>query len=171
MSVDRTHSERTIPGFYNVTGVGLNYRMGELQSALGVAQIDRIPEILKRRKANFNRLKTGLLELDCGTVLDSETTDQENSFYCLSLVLNKKWAARRNDIIFKMKDKKVGTSIYYPQPVPRMEYYRQKYGYEEKNFLNAARISDESIALPVGPHLNTDDMEYIVSSLKRSLEE
>lgn len=169
-SVDRTHSERTIPGFYNVTGVGLNYRMGELQAALGVAQIDRIPEILRRRKSNFTRLKRGLLELDCGTVLDSEGPEQENSFYCLSLIMNGKWAARRNDLIFKLKAQKVGTSIYYPQPVPRMEYYSQKYGYNEKHFPNAARISDESIALPVGPHLNSEDMDYIVSSLKRALE-
>lgn len=169
-SVDRTHTERAIPGFYNVTGVGLNYRMGELQSALGVSQIGRLPEILKRRKANFVRLKTGLLNLDCGSVLDSEVPEQENSFYCLSLILNRKWAAQRNDIIFKLKALKVGTSIYYPQPVPRMEYYRQKYGYDEKQFPNAARISDESIALPVGPHLNEDDMDYIVSAFKRTLE-
>lgn len=169
-SVDRTHTERAIPGFYNVTGVGLNYRMGEIQAALGVVQIDRIPEILSRRKKNFTRLKHGLLALDIGSVLDSETQEEENSHYCLTLILNKSLASRRNQIVNQLKDWKVGTSIYYPQPVPRMEYYRQKYGYDERHFVNAARISDESIALPVGPHLNTDDMDHIVASLKRAME-
>jgi dTDP-4-amino-4,6-dideoxygalactose transaminase len=169
-SVDRTHTERAIPGFYNVTGVGLNYRMGELQSALGVVQIDRIPEILRRRKENFTRLKAAMLALDCGTVLDSEVPEQENSHYCLSFILGGKWASRRNDLVARLKERKVGTSIYYPQPVPRMQYYKDKYGYDEKRFPNAARISDESIALPVGPHLNVEDMDHIASSFKRALE-
>ncbi len=51
--------------------------------------------------------------------------------------------------------------MYYPQPVPRMSYYREKYGWRDGSFANAARISDRSIALPVGPHLSEADMRYI----------
>lgn len=60
----------------------------------------------------------------------------------------------------------VGTSVYYPQPVPRMAYYRNKYGYEPKRFPQAERISDQSIALPVGPHLKSVDMMYIADTVK-----
>ena len=65
-----------------------------------------------------------------------------------------------------LTSKGVGTSIYYPQPVPRMTYYKQKYGYDEKKFINAATISDSIIALPVGPHLGILDMDYIVKSME-----
>ena len=67
--------------------------------------------------------------------------------------------------------KGVGTSIYYPQPVPRMSYYKKKYGYDESDYINAATISDSIIALPVGPHLNLSDMDYIVKSIKQVLGE
>jgi dTDP-4-amino-4,6-dideoxygalactose transaminase len=65
-----------------------------------------------------------------------------------------------------LTDKGIGTSIYYPQPVPRMTYYKKKYGYDEKKFINAATISDRIIALPVGPHLEISDVNYMIKSIE-----
>ena len=60
-------------------------------------------------------------------------------------------------------------SVNYPQPVPRMKYYRKKYGYDKNEFKNAELISDKSISLPLGPHLTKKNLDYIVKSLKRIL--
>ena len=68
-----------------------------------------------------------------------------------------------------LKGEGIGTSIYYPQPVPRMKYYREKYGYDKYQNKNAAIISDYSIALPVGQHLNEFDMETIGKVLTKIL--
>ena len=65
----------------------------------------------------------------------------------------------------------VGTSVYYPQPVPRLAYYRNKYGSDLSLYPNAARISDQSIALPVGPHLARGDVEYIAAMFGRAYKE
>ena len=46
-----------------------------------------------------------------------------------------------------------------------MSYYRNRYGYRAETFPNAAWISYNSIALPVGPHLGVDDMHYIADAL------
>jgi dTDP-4-amino-4,6-dideoxygalactose transaminase len=67
--------------------------------------------------------------------------------------------------VAKLNAEGVGTSVYYPQPVPRMTYYRQRYGWRDGSYPNAARISDCSIALPVGPHLTGEDMQYIGATL------
>ena len=64
----------------------------------------------------------------------------------------------------------VGTSIYYPQPVPRMSYYKNKYGYDESKYSVAAQISDSIISFPVGPHLGLNDMEIIASEFKKIME-
>ena len=77
----------------------------------------------------------------------------------------------RNDVALKLKEAGVGTSIYYPQPLPRLAYYRNKYGYEVDAFPNAAAVSDCSIALPVGPHLVDGDIEYIAENLKLAIKE
>ena len=59
----------------------------------------------------------------------------------------------------------VGSSVYYPQPVPRMTYYKEKYGYDETLYPNATMFSDQTIALPVGPHLDSNDMKTIADTL------
>jgi dTDP-4-amino-4,6-dideoxygalactose transaminase len=52
-----------------------------------------------------------------------------------------------------------------------MTYYRNKYGYKEDSFPIAAKISSTSIALPVGPHLGVEDMNYMVECLKNAIAE
>jgi dTDP-4-amino-4,6-dideoxygalactose transaminase len=169
--VDRTHSERAVPGLYEVPSLGLNYRMSELQAALGRTQARKLGHIMERRAANFAELKRGLTRRDGLRILDSKTADAANSHYCLVAVLDPRLGPRRNEIIGKLNAAGVGTSIYYPQPVPRMQYYRQKYGYEAGRYPVASQISDHSIALPVGQHLDSRDMAYIAEVFAQALEE
>lgn len=169
-NVDRTHANRDLPGMYDVIGVGLNYRMSEMQAALGCTQMDKLSENLSRRKKNFSLLKKQLIAIDgVSHVLDSQHPDCINSHYCLVVLLDQKIVSQRNTILQKLKTRGIGCSIYYPQPVPRMRYYREKYQYDASNFQNAALLSDTSIALPVGPHLSEEDMLTISTELKNCL--
>ncbi len=168
--VDRSHTERKIPGQYDVVELGLNYRMSELQAAIGRVQLTYLPEILSRRKANFTRLQEHILDAYPDLIiLDSDSPDAVNSYYCLTVILDAQNAARRLEIISRLNAQGIGTSIYYPAPVPAMTYYREKYGYTEGDFPHASRISYDSIALPVGPHLDIDDVDYIGRCLREAL--
>lgn len=169
--VDRTVEKRDVPGHYDVTMLGYNYRMNELAAALGVEQLRRVPQFLERRRANFTALAEALAGVDDIRILatggDSET--HTSSHYCLSVVLSNELASARNTIVEAIGECGVGTSIYYPRPVPHMTYYRDKYGYSSASFPNAARISNRSIALPVGPHLDLNDMQYVAASLTAAI--
>jgi dTDP-4-amino-4,6-dideoxygalactose transaminase len=163
--VDRTHAERSIPGIYDVPTLGLNYRMSEMQAALGRVQMTRLEENLERRRSNFSALRRRVESLPGVRVIDGPERDASNSHYCLVAVLEGELRDRRTDIVARLNEAGVGTSVYYPQPVPRMTYYRRKYGYDAARFPHAVGISDDSIALPVGPHLSADDMDYIGEQL------
>jgi len=163
--VDRTHTERAVPGIYDVPTLGLNYRMSEMQAALGRVQISRIGENLARRRANFTALRDGLAGLSGIRVLDAPEVDSVNSHYCLVAVLEGPLSDKRTELVARLNEAGIGTSVYYPQPVPRMTYYRAKYGYTAARFPNAEAISDRSIALPVGPHLERSDMAYIADQM------
>ena len=165
-SVDRTHTERKLPGIYDVTGVGMNYRMSEMQAALGCSQLAKMPEIERRRAENFAALKAVLSTVPEVAVLDAAESEVKSSHYCVIAVLSGKAGERRNDCIDRLRAAGVGTSVYYPHPVPRMRYYRNKYGYDATRFPNAEAISDRSIALPAGPHLSSADAEYIGAKMK-----
>ena len=103
-------------------------------------------------------------------MLDNTSSAVTNSHYCLSLVLDESLGGKRRELVASLKSAGIGTSVYYPQPVPRMTYYLNKYGYEPEHFVEAARISDHSIALPVGPHLKPGDVEHIAETVRHSIE-
>jgi dTDP-4-amino-4,6-dideoxygalactose transaminase len=166
-SVDRTHNERKLPGVYDVNSVGLNYRMSEIQAAIGCVQLNKIGQILETRRNNFVALKNMLKDLaEFDIILDSKSEDCVNSHYCLIAILSEKLRDKRNEIILELKERGIGCSVYYPKPVPRMDYYARKYKIDSQEFVNAAIISDGSIALPVGPHLGLKEMELIYSAFK-----
>jgi perosamine synthetase len=167
--VTRTHSERSIPGIYDVTSLGVNYRMSELNAALGIVQTARMPEFLEARARNFFELATGLRSIPGLRILDAADAHAGNSHYCLVAVLPESKRHRRNELVLDLKQRSIGTSVYYPHPIPRLTYYQEKYRLDWHNFPNAATISDHAIALPVGPHLAPGDGAFIVEQFTQSL--
>lgn len=169
--VDRTVTERTIPGVYDVTMLGFNYRMNEIEAALGIEQLKRAPEFLNVRAENARILRRELANISELQTLSDGDDDKQHSNYCINVVLDDATAPRRYEIITTLRSRGVGTSVYYPRAVPQMTYYKSKYSIPDNSFPIAQRISQHSIALSVGPHLNADDMCYIASTLKSAIKE
>lgn len=163
--------QRALPGLYDVADLGLNYRMSEIAAAIGIVQLAKLPEFLRIRRRNFTRLAAGLEGLAGVRVLAADQAVQHSSCYCLVALLEAPLAARRSELLGRLNAAGVGTSLYYPAPVPRMTYYRQKYATPVAHMLQAARISDTSIALPVGPHLTDEDMDTMAACLCSAIEE
>jgi dTDP-4-amino-4,6-dideoxygalactose transaminase len=169
--VDRSFGEREVPGMYDVPTLGINYRMSDINASIGRQQMKKLATILEKRRANFVALKQALAGLPGTMVLDADRPEARQSWYCLTIVLEGASVERRNAIVKALNAAGVGTSIYYPQPVPRLTYYRNKYNSDLSLYPNAARVSDQSIALPVGPHLGPDDMAYIGAAFGRVIKE
>ncbi|MGE5417644.1 MAG: DegT/DnrJ/EryC1/StrS family aminotransferase [Acidobacteriota bacterium] len=163
--------ERPIPGMYDVEMLGFNYRLNELGAALGIEQMKKIPDILQKRKSNYEFLSKGLSQIDEVEILQSTHNGYESSYYCHSMILKEPLQSKRYTIMDLLKREGVGTSIYYPRPVPYMQYYKNKYNYPDNAFPVASRISNNCIALPVGAHLDVEDMEYMIGEIKKALTE
>jgi len=162
--VNRSHGERKIPGEYDVTSLGYNYRMSEIHAAIGIEQMKKIPTFLQKRKENFIALEASLSGLDGFRILPQPINETRiSSHYCMGILLESKLIDKRPEIMNRLKSMGIGTSIYYPHPVPHMSYYKEKYG--ALQCPNAELISNSIIALPVGPHLNNLDMETIAKRI------
>ena len=68
------------------------------------------------------------------------------------------WAHPRRTTL---KEEDVGASVHYPHPLPRLRYYREKYGYDAARYPNATAISDRSLNLPVAPHIDDAAIDRI----------
>lgn len=168
--VNKNFGQRKLPGIYDCEYLGFNYRMSEIHAAIGLEQLKKLPFILKKRKDLFHKYLEHLkLVNDIEVIQSKDSKNLNSSYYSLSFLLNNLLSKKRFSFIKYLNSLGVGTSIYYPHPVPRIKYYKKKYGYNKKKFLNAQKISDNSISLPVGPHLMERDIVYICSKIKLAI--
>ena len=128
--------------------------MSEIHAAIGIEQINKFKTFIKTRKKNFDYFSKLLKSVNFGRVLNINTNSKVNySPYCLTYLLKNKYSKFRNSIIADLREEGIGSSIYYPKPVPMMYYYK-KYNTKIESYLNAKIISETSISLPIGPHIN-----------------
>ena len=164
---DRRHT-----GAYEVEHLGLNYRLGELNAALGVEQMKRLPQFLEHRERIYDALHSALSEVDGLTPLDSgHEGDLRASHYCLVAMVDPPLDVRREELIERLKAEGIGTSVYYPKSLPDTAYYRGKYGYEPGSCPVATAISNTSVAFPVGPHVQESDVDRIAVTVKEAIAE
>jgi perosamine synthetase len=166
---DRSHEARVKPGIYDVTMLGYNYRMNEVEAAVGLAQLHKLEERLKIRERNYHALKNALAELDEVTVFEPTQGKAQSCFYCLNAVLPRDGSIDRDAVAAELKAANIGTSVHYPGAVPMMSYYREKYGYQSGQFPVAEWLAAQTISLPVAPHVPDDFAERIGSAMKAAI--
>ena len=162
---NKSLGERTRPGQYDVDALGFNYRMNEIEAAVGLCQLERLDKHLKIRERNFDILHNKLKQLDSIKLFPKKSGKSNSSFYCFNIVIEENSKIDRNTIQDKLKEIGIGSSIHYPSAVPLFSYYSQKYNYKKGDFPNAELFGDNTISLPIGPHISEKDADYIADSL------
>lgn len=164
--VDKNYNQRNFPGKYDVKELGFNYRMSEIHASIGVEQMKKLNFFLKQREKNFLYLFKALSKNENFFIISNKNKKILSSNYCMSIIL-KKDNYNRTLIIKNLNKNGIGTSIYYPKPVPLMSYYKKKYNYKNSEFINALKISERSISFPVGPHLKKSDLNLMIKKINK----
>lgn len=160
---------RPRPGIYDVDALGLNYRMNEVEAAVGLAQMPHLDSWLAARTRNYEALATGLREIDEITLLVPRKGKAQSSHFCLNAILPRDGSISRDKVIDHLNAAGIGTSVHYPKALPMLAYYRERYGYQPGQFPVAEWLADQSISLPVGPHVIEDDIVHIVAAMKEAV--
>ncbi len=168
---DRMLGERAKPGIYDVDELGYNYRMNEVEAAIGLAQLDKLDGFQARRAENYRVLRECLSDRSEITVFAPVQGKAVSSHYCLNAVLPRDGSIDRDAVVAALKRQGIGTSVHYPMAVPLMRYYRDKYGHQDGAYPVAEWLAAQTISLPVGPHLTAGDAEHVGASVKRALDE
>jgi len=160
--------KRKVPGNYNINYCGLNYRMNELEAAIGINELKNIKNKINTRKKNYHFLYDKIKNSKNFYILNTKNEKNfQSSYYALTIILNKKFEKKRNKLILQLKKNGIQTSIYYPHPVPLLNYYKKKYNYKKKDFLNSSTIAYCSISFPVAEHVKKKDLIFIASKIRK----
>ena len=166
---DHNHQTRTKPGIYDVPVLGYNYRMNEVEAAIGLCQLTKLKDRVTVRIDNYNKLKSVLEGIDEITIFEPHQGKSVSSCYCLNAVLASNSDIRRDSIVQKLKDYGIGTSVHYPGPIPMMSYYKEKYEYVSGQFPIAEWLANKTISLPVAPHVPIGFEDRIGSAMKKAI--
>jgi perosamine synthetase len=155
----RTHGEKIK---YQSLMLGTNYRMTEIQAAIGVVQLKRLPDFLAKRTRNAQRL-TKNLEKTEKIKLPPELKNRKPSWYLYTIRIKDTSENERNTIIGEMHDKGIGAEAYYPIPVHQMPYYRENFG--AFNLIETDNAAKQVLSLPIHPGVTDEQIDFIAQTL------
>ena len=144
--------------------LGYNYRMSEMQAALGLAQISRIDEILTLRNKAAAYYYDLLSQVE-GVFL--QPWNDGASWFVLTIRVA---GELRDGVLRFLNDHGIQSKAYFGKPIHLQPYFQQKYGYSEGMFPIAERLSKEIIALPFFTSIAESQISEVVDTLKAGLE-
>jgi UDP-4-amino-4,6-dideoxy-N-acetyl-beta-L-altrosamine transaminase len=152
------------PWYYQQVGLGLNYRMTDLQAALGESQMRRLREFVRTRTELADRYDSLLEGLP---VTKAPRRPKAPSAWHLYVVqLDAALEARRRDVFERMRASGIGVNVHYI-PVHLQPYYRDL-GFREGDFPNAERYYRRAITLPLHPGLTHEQQDRVVAALREA---
>lgn len=154
----RTHGEKVK---YTSIMLGTNYRMTEIQAAIGVVQLKRLPDFFAKRFRNAQRLTKNLRNTETIT-LPPKLENREPSWYLYTIRIDDVTEDKRNSIIKQMHDKGIGAEAYYPTPIHQMPYYKQTFG--DFNLPETEKAANQVISLPIHPGVTEEQIDFIAQT-------
>lgn len=153
------------PWFYQQFNLGYNYRITDIQCALGCSQMKKLDRFLARRKEIVARYNEAFA--DCDNIITPYQLSDTESGWHLYIVQVKK--CDRRQVFENMREKGIGVNVHYI-PVYMHPYY-QEHGYENVHCANAEEIYSHIISLPLYPGLTSEQQDYVIDTLKSLCEE
>lgn len=147
------------PWYYEQLDLGYNYRITDIQCALGISQMEKLPRFLKRRKeiaetydeafAGYDTIETPYQKKGC-----------ENAWHLYVIRIKN---GKRKEVFEKLRAAGIGVNVHYI-PVYQHPYYRE-HGYEKVWCPNAEQYYEEAISLPMYPALTSEEQQYVIKTV------
>jgi dTDP-4-amino-4,6-dideoxygalactose transaminase len=154
---------------YQVIFPGFKYNMMDLQAAIGIHQMARIEDNLKRRNQIWEIYDDAFADLPIGLPLFEEPeTVHARHLYTL-MIDEEKTGINRDQFMQKLHEKNIGSGVHYIG-VHLHPYYRERFGFSPEDFPAATWISERTVSIPLSPKLSHAEIEYIVETVRNTFE-
>jgi perosamine synthetase len=162
LSAIRSHGETEE---YVSTMLGHNYRMPEIEAAIGIAQLKKLRSFVEKRRRNAELLTRKLKE-EKELYLPNEPRGYRHGWYLYTVKLQKDDAQVRDKIVRGLRKESVFATVFYHTPIHQMPYYRQ---FGTHNLPNTEKIAHQVFSLPVHPAVTTKEINDIAESVTKAI--
>ena len=154
--------------YYEMQELGYNYRITDIQCALGLSQLKRIESLVKRREEIAAQYSNAFASIE-GLILPRNFPGTRSSYhlYVIQLPLEHLKGGRR-EIFDEMVSCDLGVNVHYI-PIHLQPYYRDRFGYREGDFPLAERYYERAITLPLYPKMTEEDVQNVIGRVGQVL--
>ena len=153
---------------YDIIGTWYKCNMTDIAAAIGLAQFERYPALLQRRKEIICRYDSALKPLGV-EVLPHYTENQSSSGHLYITRIPNITPEERNEIIIKMAEQGISCNVHY-KPLPMHTAYKNM-GFDIKKFPNAYAHFANEITLPLHTSLSNDEVDYVIEKYTKIVSE
>ena len=150
---------------YQHSEVGYNYRMTNIQAAIGLAQFERIDELVKMRRRNAHLYNEYLKDVK-GITLPVEKEWAKNVYWMYSIMIEAEFGVSRDELVEKLMKKGIDTRIFFI-PMHQQLIFQKMGLFKGESYPVAEDISGKGLYLPSGSGLKGKEIEYICNVIKK----
>jgi perosamine synthetase len=149
-------------GKYNHVMLGYNYRMMNIQAAIGLVQLERLEEFTEKRIGNAGSLNRNIRTK--GLTKPYKAASVRHVYHQYVVRVEDDFPASRERLMSFLQEKGIGSAVHYPRPIYEQPLYKEM-GIDWPRCPAAEDVSKRVLSLPVHPSLKPEDLEYIANTL------
>jgi UDP-4-amino-4,6-dideoxy-N-acetyl-beta-L-altrosamine transaminase len=152
------------PWYYEMQTLGFNYRMCDMQAALGVSQMKKLDDFKRRRREIVAKYNDAFKNIKNVTI-PFEQDGLNSAFHLYILKIDfEKIGKSRTEVMEKLKDQNIGTQVHYI-PVHLQPYYKKEFGYNIGNYPFSETYYEQALSIPLYPKMTDNEVEYVIDSI------
>jgi perosamine synthetase len=148
--------------------IGYNYRMTNLQAALGVAQVPELPDIVKKKRSIGRQYYERLQNLKSCSLPVCETSYAQNIYWVFSIVIKPNSKVTREEVVNELSNKRIGTRPFFI-PMHMQPVFQDMGLFKNEEYPNSEYISKNGFYVPSGLGLTTADVNDVCDALIKVL--
>lgn len=153
---------------YDIIGTWYKCNMTDIMAAIGIQQLKRYPELLRRRRQIIETFNEAFKDLPV-EVLNHFDNYHSSSGHLYLVRLKDRDVDQRNELIIKMAERGIACNVHY-KPLPMMTAYKAM-GFDIKDYPNAYNQYRNEVSLPLHTRLTDEDVNYVIDNFKEILAE
>jgi dTDP-4-amino-4,6-dideoxygalactose transaminase len=156
--------DRSGSWYYEINDVGFKYNLSDVHAAIGVAQLARADEFMRRR-AEIARIYGESMGKEPALELPRSEPGIEHAWHLYVIRIRAgQLRIDRGEVVEMLRDRGIGTSVHCI-PLNTMKFYQDRYGYRTGDFPIAEDIYSRCLSLPIYPSMTDEDAAYVVETL------
>lgn len=149
--------------------LGFNYRISDINCALGISQLKRLPDMIARRSQVAQWYREGLADVAENIHVPAEQEGVEVSWFVYVIRLADRYNSRNRDALEQyLRDHGIGCNVYFPC-IHLQPFYREAFGFREGDFPVTEHIAERTLALPFSSRMSAKDVAQVCETLKDGL--